>query len=299
MNKTKLSDIIFLVVDYFVMGLFALVCTYPFYYIIINSISDNNLVIASKIQLYPIGIHFTNFINVFKMRGLGQAAFISVARTVVGTLFMLVGTSVMAYAMTRQEYWHRKFWYRFMIITMYFSAGMIPTYLVIKRLGLLNSFWVYVIGAPVSPYNMILVKTYMESIPSSLEEAAIVDGGGYYVRFTRIMLPLSKPILATVAIFTAVSQWNSYMDTILYTSGSNLRTLQSVLYEYMTKSQMLANLIKEGADMSLVTQTLQNTSNVTSARHTVTVVTLLPVLLVYPFFQRYFTKGIMIGAVKG
>ena len=193
--------------------------------------------------------------------------------------------------------WHRKFWYRFLTITMYFSAGVIPTYLNIKRLGLLDSFWVYVIPAFVSPYNMILMKTYMESIPEALEEAAIMDGAGYARRFLKIMIPLSRPIIATVAIFTAVGQWNSYMDTILYMTGNDNQTLQSVLYLYLNRANMLANLIRQNP--GLATQNLSNAINPTAVKHTVTVVTLIPVMLVYPFFQRYFTSGIMIGAVKG
>ncbi len=222
----------------------------------------------------------------------------SVLRTVLGTGAMLISSTVLGYAMSRKEYWHRKFWYRFLVITMYFGAGLIPGYLNMKRLGLLNNFWVYVLPAFVSPYNMILVKTYIESIPESLEEAAIVDGGGYFARFTRVILPLCKPIIATVTIFTAVGQWNAFMDTILYMTGSKNQTLQSVLYMYLTQSNRMAELMKEGG-MAALSEAERYAANPQSVRLTITVVTLLPVLMIYPFFQRYFTKGIMIGAVKG
>ncbi len=296
-HKTGITDIIFYAISGFVFILLALSCFYPFYYVVINSISENSKVLTGQIRWFPVGIHFNNYVDMLKIKGLGRAAFISVARTVLGTCAMIISTTILGYIMSKKEMWHRKFWYRFLTITMYFSAGVIPTYLNIKRLGLLDSFWVYVIPAFVSPYNMILMKTYMESIPEALEEAAIMDGAGYARRFLKIMIPLSRPIIATVAIFTAVGQWNSYMDTILYMTGNDNQTLQSVLYLYLNRANMLANLIRQNP--GLATQNLSNAINPTAVKHTVTVVTLIPVMLVYPFFQRYFTSGIMIGAVKG
>ena len=296
-HKTGITDIIFYAISGFVFILLALSCFYPFYYVVINSISENSKVLTGQIRCFPVGIHFNNYVDMLKIKGLGRAAFISVARTVLGTCAMIISTTILGYIMSKKEMWHRKFWYRFLTITMYFSAGVIPTYLNIKRLGLLDSFWVYVIPAFVSPYNMILMKTYMESIPEALEEAAIMDGAGYARRFLKIMIPLSRPIIATVAIFTAVGQWNSYMDTILYMTGNDNQTLQSVLYLYLNRANMLANLIRQNP--GLATQNLSNAINPTAVKHTVTVVTLIPVMLVYPFFQRYFTSGIMIGAVKG
>ena len=298
-KKQKASDIVFNIVNYTFFGLFALICMYPFYYVIINSISDNSRVLVGAIKFLPQGIHFQNYIDSLQLPGMARAAFNSVARTVVGTLFMLTGTSILGYAMSRPEYWHRKFWYRFMICTMYFGAGLIPGYMNIKRLGLMDTFWVYVVGSFISPYNMVLMKTYVENgIPQSLEEAAIMDGAGYAKRFLKIILPLSKPIISTVAIFEAVGQWNSYMDTILYTIGDDLQTLQSKLYLFLNRASMLASMMKNVSDTSILRQMAQQ-ANPTSVRHTVTVITLLPVLLIYPFFQRYFTKGIMMGAVKG
>lgn len=297
-RKIKIGDVVFQTVNILFFLLFALICIYPFYYIIINSISDNELVKKGIIRFLPQGIHFQNYTKIFQLNGIGRAAVNSVLRTVLGTGAMLISSTVLGYAMSRKEYWHRKFWYRFLVITMYFGAGLIPGYLNMKRLGLLNNFWVYVLPAFVSPYNMILVKTYIESIPESLEEAAIVDGGGYFARFTRVILPLCKPIIATVTIFTAVGQWNAFMDTILYMTGSKNQTLQSVLYMYLTQSNRMAELMKEGG-MAAMSEAERYAANPQSVRLTITVVTLLPVLMIYPFFQRYFTKGIMIGAVKG
>lgn len=297
-KRIKMGDISFNICNILFFTAFSIACIYPFYYIIINSITDNSIVAAGGVRLFPKGIHFQNYMQVLKLNGIARATIISVLRTVLGSLAMLVSSTVLGYAMSRQEYWHRKFWYRFLIITMYFSAGLIPGYMNIKRLGLMDSFWVYVLPAFVAPYNMILIKTYIESIPQSLEEAAIMDGAGYLTRFSRIVMPLCKPILATVVVFTAVGQWNSFMDTILYMRGNDNQTLQSMLYAYLKQSSRLADLMKSGgtAEMEVVKQFAANPN---SRRYAMTVITLLPVIMIYPFFQRYFTKGIMIGAVKG
>lgn len=284
-------------INILLMGLFAFICLYPFYYVLINTVSNNDAVMKNQVWLWPKDFHLENYISVFRLKGIFRAALISVARTVLGTGLTVTGCAIMGYAMTRQEYWHRKFWYRFIVITMYFSAGLIPNYLNIKELGLMNNFLVYILPGAVSAYNIVLIKTYIESIPSSLEEAAILDGAGYFDRFVRLIVPLSKPILATIAIFAAVGQWNSYMDTVLYTTGSELQTLQSLMQSYVARAKAIQDLLQNtgNAAMAQAAESL----NVTAVRHTVTAVAMIPVLLVYPFFQRYFTKGIMIGAVKG
>lgn len=296
-KKRGMADRLFDIVNVVLLGLFALVCIYPFYYILINSLSNNKLVELGKIVFLPQGIHFNNFRDVLEIQGLNHAVFISLARTTVGTCITLLSCTVLGYAMTRQELWHRKFWYRFLIVTMYFGAGLIPSYLNIKRLGLMNTFGVYVIPCLVGPYNMILVKTYIESIPQSLEESALMDGAGYLKRLTRIVVPLSKPILATIILFSLVGQWNAYMDTVLYTSGTRLQTLQSILYQYLNSARQLADMMKKGGRVS--GEMVMHMTNLQSARHTMTMVTISPILMVYPFIQRYYVKGVMIGAVKG
>ena len=296
-KKRGMADRLFDILNATLLGLFALACIYPFYYILINSLSDNKLVELGKIVFLPRGIHLNNFSDVLKIQGLPHAVFISLARTVVGTCIALLSCTVLGYAMTRQELWHRKFWYRFLIVTMYFGAGLIPGYLNIKRLGLMNTFGVYVIPCLIGPYNMILVKTYIESIPQSLEESALMDGAGFLKRLTRIVVPLAKPILATIILFSIVGQWNAYMDTVLYTSGTRLQTLQSILYQYLNSARQLADMMKKGGRVS--GEMVMQMTNLQSARHTMTMVTIFPILLVYPFIQRYYVKGVMIGAVKG
>lgn len=294
-GDSKLLDV-FLVLIY---SLFTLICVFPFYYLIINTISDNRLVSIGAIMFLPKGIHLKNYADVFKMEGILNSTMISVARTVLGTLLMLACTCFLGYAFSRREYWHKKFFYRFVIVTMYFSAGMVPHFINIKNLGLMNSFWVYVLPGAISAYNMILFKTYVESIPESLEESAALDGAGYLIRFARIVMPLCKPILATITVFTAVGQWNAFMDSLYYISNPKLYTLQFRLYQYLSHSEHVAMQMRNQAGMSAeAMEALAHSMNPTSLRMTITVVVVLPVMCFYPFFQRYFVKGIMIGAVK-
>lgn len=293
--KMNREDIAVNVVGYIVFSLLLLIFAYPFYYLLISTISDNNLVSLNKIVLYPIGIHFSNYIEVLKLNRLQDAAWISVGRTLMGTLLSLLVTAYMGYFFTKEKMWHRKFFYRFTVATMYFSAGTIPVYLNMKMLGLLNNFWVYVVPGCFSVYNMILVKTYIESLPASLEEAAEIDGAGYFTRFFRIVLPLSKPILATVGLFAAVGQWNALFDTKLYVTDTKLYTLQFVLYEYYQQVKS----IQETIALHGGGQEMLNAASSTSVRLTMTAVTVIPIICVYPFIQKYYMKGIMIGAVKG
>jgi putative aldouronate transport system permease protein len=283
---------------YVVCGLFTLLCFYPLYYVFINTISDNTLVARGEVVIVPIGFHLRNYVEIFKLRGLLQATGVSVARTVIGTVFTLLSASFLGYCMTKREYWQRKFWYRFLIVTMYFNAGIIPWYLMMNALRLTNNFWGYVLPALVSPFNMILIKTYIESIPASLEESAEIDGAGYLTRYIKLILPLAKPILATIAVFAAVGQWNSFMDTVYLMTDSRYHTLQFILYRFLNETNRIADMMKRSSSMSaeiILSQQLTPRG----VHFAVTMVTLLPILLVYPFMQRYFVKGIMIGAIKG
>jgi putative aldouronate transport system permease protein len=282
---------------YIVFGLFGLVCIFPFYYVVINTVSDNTLVSLGKIMFLPQGLHLENYRQVFEIRGLFQAAFISVARTVLGTVATVLSTTVLGYAFSRREYWKRAFWYRFLIISMYFNAGIIPWYLTMRSLGLTNNFLAYVLPAFNRPFNVILAKTYIESIPSSMEEAAEIDGAGYLARYARIILPMARPIIATIAIFSAVEQWNSFMDTVYLMTNRNLYTLQFILYQYLSQVDFIAIQMQKNPAFIDVVASARLTP--VAIRFTVSIITVIPILLVYPFMQKHFVKGIMIGAVKG
>ncbi|SFP85156.1 carbohydrate ABC transporter permease [Caldicoprobacter faecalis] len=297
-HKISAGDVVFNILNYTFYILFTFACVFPFYYLFINTISDNELVRTGQIKWYPVGIHFNNYLALANVNNLGTSALVTVARTVIGTAFMVVASAFVGYLVTKKEMWGRRFIYRFLIVTMYFNAGLIPWYLNMSMLGLTNNFWGYIIPGIVSPFNIILVKTYIESIPAELEESAFIDGAGYFTIFTRLIWPLSKPILATIAIFGAVGHWNSFVDSMILMSGKpQLYTLQYRLYIYLTSTSNLSALMNSGG--SINPQVLNSLLNIRTVKLTVAMVTIIPILLVYPFMQRYFVKGIMLGAVKG
>jgi putative aldouronate transport system permease protein len=298
MKHKRLGARVFDIGNATVFLLFTLICAFPFYYIFINTISSNELSAAGKILFVPKAIHLGNYMQVFKLRGIGQAALVSIARTVLGTFLTMIGSAFLGYAFSKKEYSGHKFWYRFVVIAMYFNAGLIPWFVVIKTIGLYDNFLVYILPSMVVPFYVILFKTFVEQIPPSLEESVQLDGGGYFVRFVRIILPLSKPILATIAVFACAGQWNAFLDTLFVVQSQKIFTLQYTMYQYLNQANALAALMRTSqstsmnpASMSLLTPT--------SVRMTVSFVVVLPVLFVYPFLQRYFVKGIMIGAIKG
>ncbi len=300
MKRKRLStgDHVFNFFNYTFFTLFTLICFLPFYYLFINTISNNDLVAKGQIIWYPRGIHFDNYLQVLQIPSFGTAAFVTISRTVLGTLLSMLGTSFLGYALTRKELWMRKLWYRFVIITMYFNAGIIPWFITMKNLHLTNNFLAYILPGIISPFSLMLFKTYVENIPDSMEESAELDGAGYLVRYFKIIMPLSKPILATLVIFSAVGHWNSFMDTVFLMTNSKLFTLQYVLYQYLNEASSLADMLMSmQANSELIDVTKLLTP--TSVKMTVSMVVVLPILFVYPFFQRYFVGGIMVGAVKG
>ena len=297
--KVSIGDRIISILTYVIYSIFAFVCVYPFYYIFINTISANDLSERGKIVFWPKGIHFTNYLNVMKIDGLLQATKISLARTVIGTFVTVIVAAFLGYMFTRETMWHRKLWFRMVAATMYFNAGIIPWFITMKNLGLTNNFWVYILPTAVQPFYIILCKTFVESIPKELEDAAEIDGAGTLRIFFQIIIPIIKPILATVAIFAAVAQWNSFQDTLLLVTDDKLYTLQYVLYNYLNQASSLKALVNNSSSAEAMAASLAHASTATSIRMTVTIVVVTPILLVYPIFQRFFTKGIMIGAVKG
>lgn len=297
-RPVKKEDILFKIVNYSVFLLFTFLCAYPFYYLIINSISSNELSSNGMINFLPRQIHFQNYKDVFQLSGLSTAVVVSVARTVIGTACTVMASAYLGFMFTQKKMWHRSFFYRFVVVTMYFSAGLIPMFMTMKLLHLNNTFWVYIIPGIVQPFNVIMVKTFIESIPSSLQEAAEVDGAGVLTVFFKVILPTCTPILATIAIWAAVGQWNSFQDTLIYITDQKLYSLQYLLYIYLNQANSLAALVKSSTNIGAVAD-LVTKQTPTSIRMTISVVVVLPILFIYPMFQKYFVKGIMIGAVKG
>lgn len=292
------GDVCFDLINVLLLTVFTLICVFPFYYLFINTISDNALSARGLITLLPKGVHFENYIQIFKISGILTAAIVSLARTVIGTTLSVFASAFLGYLLTKQNMIGHKLVYRFIVVTMYFNAGVIPWYINMMNLHLLNNFLVYILPNIVAPYSIILVKTYVESIPSALEDAAQMDGAGYMARFAWVILPVCLPILATITIFSAVGQWNSFQDTLFLISDNRLYTLQFLLYRYMNEAEALATIIKT-AESSELLANMTITQTPTSIKMTVSMIVVLPILLVYPYFQKYFVKGIMIGAVKG
>lgn len=296
--KLKPGDIVFSILNYLFFTLFTLTCIFPFYYLFINTISDNELVRKGLINFVPRGLNIDNYLALRGVNDLGSAFIVSISRTIIGTALMVIASAFVGYLVTKQEMWHRSLWYRFIVITMYFNAGLIATYLNLVMLGLTNQYLVYIIPGIVAPYNIILVKTYIESIPGELEESAFIDGASYTTVFRQIILPLSKPILATIAIFGAVGHWNSFQDSLIYmTNAPKLYTLQHRLYIYLNASSNLGALMSSSSPNAA--SQFENVLNATVIKYTISMISVIPILIVYPFMNRYFEKGIMLGAVKG
>ena len=292
-QRTTIGDVI----NVTVLLLMSFVCIYPFWYIFIGSISSPNVPVRT-LTLLPKQVTLFNYKEIMNQAGILQATIVSVARTVLGTFTSLLFTSYMAYLCTLERMPARKFFYRMVIVTMYLNAGMIPVFLTYRAYGLLNNFWVYIIPGLLGTYNMILIKTYVENgIPASLRESAMLDGASELKIFSKIILPLSTPILATVALFSAVGQWNSWYDSKIYNMNApQYDTLQYLLQKKLSEASEIATLSKQHGMMDLSEQMAMTPDSV---RLTLTMIVAIPIFCVYPFLQRYFTEGIMIGAVKG
>ena len=299
LHKKTVEDYIITWTTYVIYTFFAFVCVYPFYYILINSVSANDLSERGKVLIIPLKFHLSNYAQVMKINGLVTSFRVSILRTVIGTIFTVIVSGFLGYMFTKETLWKRKFWYRFVVATMYFNAGIIPWFITMRNLHLTNNFWAYIFPVAVQPFYIVLCKTFVESIPKELEEAAVIDGAGTLQIFFKIIIPVIKPIIATVAIFASVAQWNSFQDTLLLVTDPKLYTLQFTLYQYINQASSLKALVNNSTSAAAMAASLAHAQTATSIRMTVSVIVVLPIICVYPIFQRYFTKGIMIGAVKG
>lgn len=270
------------------------VTVYPFWNIFIISINDATDAIRGGLYFLPRKLSLSSYAEI-----LGRSTFlasikVSVGRTLIGTPIAVLVTAMLAYPLSRKDLVGRKFWNLLFIFTMYFGGGLVPYYMVLKGIHMLNTFWVFIFPMMMSVYNMILIRSYIESMPDSLFEAAKIDGANDLVVFVKMVIPLSKPILMTVALFVAINQWNSWFDAYLYTSDQALKPMQSILVEILNQYQT-------GASTSQAMSNAKAGVTVTpdSIRMAATMVATLPIIMVYPFVQKYFVKGIMLGAVKG
>lgn len=280
--------------DYVLMVLFCgmiVITVYPFLNVLAISLNDPMDTMRNVNFVIPRQFTWANYQYIFSENNMLQPMMMSVVKTLVGTVLGVVFTSMLAYVLSRPDFYFKKSFTIIFIVTMYVSGGMIPEYLLIMRtLRMGNNFWVYIIPGLIWVYNVILVRSFIEGMPMALQEAAKIDGANDFTIWLKVMLPLCKPVLATVALFIAVGQWNSFMDTYLY--ARELPTLQYVLYEIMESAQ-----IKVDPHAAALGQ-VKNTVSPMSVRMAVTVVATVPILIVYPFMQKYFVGGMTLGAVK-
>lgn len=291
MRKKKLT--LFDVINTVLMLCMLIICIYPFYSLLVSSLSDPTKV-EEWIFIFPKNISFGSYREIFGNNRILQPMLISFLRAFTGTVLTLLCCSMFAYLITQPELPFRKGMYKYVVITMYLNAGMIPWVVTMVTYGLRNNFWVYIIPSAMSAYYIILIKTYFENIPQELEESAKMDGAGFFTCFFKIILPVSKPILGAVAMFSAVGQWNSWYDNLMLVQDNNLKTLQLMLYQIIQNMSVIMNDPKTAG-----TAMVLNRPSILSVRSAVAMLTVIPILAVYPFMQRYFTEGIMVGAVKG
>lgn len=297
--KSSLGDKIFDICNIIFMIMLVIVTLYPFLNMFALSFNDANDSVRGDIYIWPREWTMRNYQYVFSESNVFFATFISAARTIIGTIISVFCTAMLAYTVSRPEYKLRKFVSIAFIFTMYFGGGLIPEYLLIKELGMLNSFRVYIIPGIIGVFNMIVIRSFIDGLPEGVMESAKIDGAGDFTTFMRIVLPLTVPALATVSLFVAVGQWNSWFDVFLYNSSTpHLSTLQYELMKILSTSntasassaaEVYANA--QGGDIATVTPT--------SIRATMTMVASVPIIMVYPFLQKYFVKGMVVGGVKG
>ncbi len=272
------------------LALMTLIIAYPIWNLVVSSFSDAKYLALGGVTFYPKGFTLENYKAVFRDTSIWNAFGISVAKTGLGVVTHVLFTSMVAYGMSKKYLMGRKLYVAIGIVTMFFGGGMVPTYLLFRQMGLLNQFSVYILPQLFSYFDMIILMNFFRDIPASLEESATIDGAGTWQVFGRIILPLSMPVLATIALFNGVYQWNDYMTAKMFVSNSDLHPVQMKLYEIVVQSQTtLMSNPSAGAVLPTTTRSIQLAT---------IVVTALPIVLVYPFLQKYFVKGITLGAVK-
>ncbi|AFC27313.1 binding-protein-dependent transport system inner membrane component [Paenibacillus mucilaginosus 3016] len=292
--RKSLSDRLFDLVLYAAMIFTVVVTLYPFLNVLAISLNDSTDTVRGGIHIWPREFTLKNYETIFQYSGLMTGFRNSVIRTLAGTLIGVISASMVAYVLSREEFQARRLFSMLFALTMYFSGGLIPVYMLMRDLSLLNSFWVYLIPGLLSVWNVFIIRSYINGLPYALQESAKIDGANDFTIYWRVVLPLCQPVLATVALFIAVGQWNSWFDTYLYNSSNeSLTTLQ---YELMKVLQSTQN----NADAARNPNMAQNIAAVSpeSIRMAITIVVTLPILLVYPFLQKYFVKGMTLGAVK-
>lgn len=295
MKKTKMkhswNDRIFTFIVYLVVTLLTVLCIAPFLHLLAVSVSGTEAVLRGEVFLVPKDFSMEVYHTIIENGTLVKSMFRTIILTVIYVIVAMIVTIMCAYPLSEPGLKGKKFLVPIIMFTMYFSGGLIPGYLLINALGLIDSYWSLILPCAISTYNMIVLRSFFSSVPVALREAAFIDGAGDFTILTKVILPLSKPALATITLFYAVSRWNTMQDALLYISDPSKAVLQVRLKQMIQNSSAINELL-EGASASVATP-------VQTARAGAMMFSLIPIIVIYPFLQKYFVKGTMIGSVKG
>lgn len=272
--------------------LLALACIYPIYYTLINSLNEGTDAAKGGIYLWPRVFSLKNYEVVFRDSDLPLSFLLTVVRTLLGTVLALVYTTAVSYALSRRELIGRKFYLMTGMVTMYVSGGVIPTYMLYRSLGLVNSFWVYILPSMYSFGNAILMLNFFKKLPDSLIESAKIDGAQEFTILFKVILPLSKPLLATIALFVGVGHWNDWFAPAYFVTNKKLMIMPATLMRLLSENTALQKMKEVNSAVSGVTATLE------TVRYATLIVSIAPITILYPFLQKYFIQGMMVGALK-
>lgn len=289
-RSVDISDRFFRVFNVIIMILFCLTALYPFWNLVTVSISAES-VNFSQFHLIPPEISFSNYVKVFQNSDIHMGFIITIVRTVLGTFLSLIVTIGCAYALSKKHFPHRGFWTGFIVFTMFFNGGMIPTYLVVRGVGITNTIWSLILPRLIDTFALLIMRNYFMTLPEGLEESAHIDGASTFQILFKIVIPVSKPIIATVVLWVAVWHWNSWFDSLIYITDANKQVLQVILRQIVLEgtSKMTDMAFQDDGEM-INPQTLKAAT---------TMVATIPILLIYPFLQKHFVKGVMVGSLKG
>ncbi|MBR4059492.1 MAG: carbohydrate ABC transporter permease [Lachnospiraceae bacterium] len=297
--KKTLGEHIFITVNGIFLSLFFVIALYPIIYVLSASVSDPVAVSSGKMFLWPVGFNVDGYEQVLRYKDIWSGYANTIFYTVVGTILNLVATIPAAYALSRKDLEGRNFIMTLFIITMYFSGGLIPTYLNMSGFGLVNTRWSLLLSGLVGTYNLIVARTFFaNNIPMELQEAAYLDGATTFQLLLKVVLPLSAPIIVVMALYYGVGHWNQYFQAMIYLRDRELYPLQVILKEILTQSQLSATGL-EGFTAAEIEEMLRMSETADRMKYCIIVVSMAPMLAIYPWLQKYFAKGVMVGSVKG